>query len=251
MAQALPISEKLYKLMEKVDETPEVLTLRFVPDGNVATPFDPGMFFMISGIDAATNKKCVSRSFSIASDPSSPVMEFYIVKRTHVGTSIERTSHFVVSNIGDPYYIKGPYGQFRFDPKENRKVLFIAGGTGLAPFVSMLRHIKTLNTGNDVDLLYSIKYPTEIIRKNELEAFAEKLGLKTTITVTRPQPGDNWSGEIGHIDAGMIKRHSPDVIERTCYICGPPAFVKAIKDALTSLGIKLEKISADVWDTGS
>lgn len=249
MAQAMPVGEKAYKLMEKIDETPEVLTIRFAPVDNAVVPFDPGMFFMISGTDA-TGKKYVARSFSIASDPSSPEMEYYIVKRAHVGTSLEHTSHFVDSAIGDQYYIKGPYGQFRFDPKENKKVLFIAGGTGLAPFISMLRHIKVLNSDNDVDLLYSIKYPTEIIRKEELGMYAKDLGLKTTITVTRLQPEQQWDGETGHINADMIKRHSPDVIERTCYICGPPTFVKAVKEALTSLGVRPERISADVWDTG-
>lgn len=250
MAVQIPISEKPYKLIEKVDETPEVLTIRFAPDDGLAAQFDPGMFYMISGLDS-TGKKYVSRSFSIASDPASAVMEYYIVKRAHVGTQLEHTSHFVESNIGDRYMIKGPYGQFRFDPMENKKVLFVAGGTGLAPFISMLRHIEKAGSNNDVDLLYSIKYPTEIIRKQELEDFAKKLSLKTTITVTRPQEGDGWTGEKGHINADIIKKYSPDVVDRTCYICGPPAFVKAIKDALTSLGVKPEKISADVWDTGS
>ncbi len=250
MAAQIPVTEKLYKLTEKIDETPEVLTIRFAPDDGLAVQFDPGMFYMISGVDAA-GKKYVYRSFSIASDPASPVMEYYIVKHNHIGTQLEHDSHFVASNIGDKYYMKGPFGQFRFDPDENKKVLFVAGGTGLAPFISMLRHIEKVGSGNDVDLLYSIKYPTEIIRKQELEDFEKRLGLKTTITVTRPQEGDGWSGETGHVNAEMIKRHSPDVTERTCYICGPPAFVKAIKDALSSLGVKPERISADVWDTGS
>ncbi len=249
MAELIPVSEKLYKLSEKIDETPEVLTIRFAPGDGAPLHFDPGMFVMISGIDSA-GKKYVSRSFSIASDPASAVMEFYIVKRAHVGTSLEHDSHFNESALGDSYYIKGPYGQFRFDPQENRKVLFIAGGTGLAPFISMLRHIKVVGSGNDIDLIYSIKYPTEVIRKQELADYASQLNLKTTITVTRSQPGDGWAGEKGHIDMEMIRRHSPDVTERTCYICGPPAFVKAVKDALMALGVKPEKVSADVWDTG-
>lgn len=244
------VSEKPYKLIEKVDETPEVLTIRFGPSDNLPMAFDPGMFIMISGINKETGARYVARSFSIASEPSAPVMEFYIVKRPHIGTSIEHTSHFVDATIGDTYVIKGPYGQFRFDPKENHKVLFIAGGTGLAPFISMLRHIKAMGSGNDVDLMYSIKYPAEIIREQELQQYASDLGLKTTITVTRPQQGDGWQGETGHITADMIKKHSPDVAERTCYICGPPTFVKAIKDALVSLGVDPKKISADVWDTG-
>jgi NAD(P)H-flavin reductase len=249
MVETIPTSEKLYRLIKKVDETPEVLTVMFQPDDGVAMAFDPGMFIMISGIDSA-GKRYVARSFSIASDPAEAVMELYIVKKSHAGTSIEHTSHFVESKLGDRYYIKGPYGQFRFNPRENKKVLFVAGGTGLAPFISMLRQIKNTGTGNDVDLLYSIKYPTEIIRKAELEGYAKEIGLKTTITVTRPAPDDGWSGEKGHIHEEMIKRHSPDVADRACYICGPVAFVKAIKEALISLGVKPERISADVWDTG-
>lgn len=250
MPEPMQVSEKVYRLTEKIDETPEVLTVRFAPEDNQPMAFDPGMFIMISGEDA-TGKRYLARSFSIASDPASTAMEFYIVKRAHIGTAIEHTSHFVNSAVGDKYYVKGPYGQFRFDPEENQKVLFVAGGTGLAPFMSMLRHIKEVNSGNDIDLLYSIKYPTEIIRKQELESLAKELNLKTTITVTRPAPDDGWTGEKGHIHDEMIKRHSPDVTERTCYICGPPAFVKAIKDALILLGVKPEKISADVWDTGA
>jgi len=111
----------------------------------------------------------------------------------------------------------------------------------------MLRQIKLLSSGNDVVMLYSVRYPNEMIRKDELAELARELGVKMAVTVTRPQEGDGWTGQTGHIDADMIKKYAPDFAERAPYICGPLAFSKALKDALISLGMPEEKIKADVW----
>ena len=240
-----PILERKYILDEKIDETPEVLVLRFKPEDNLPCSFDSGMFMMITGVDG-DGKRYTSRAFSIASDPASLDMEFMVIKQPTHGEHIG-TSHFVDAKVGDVFMLKGPSGQFRFDPQRDKKVLFIAGGTGLAPFISMLRHIKLLGVQCDVDMLYSVKFPTEIIRKQELEGYKSELGLKLVVTVTRPVPGDGWTGQTGHIDANMIQKYSPDIKDRMCYICGPLAFVKACKDALTQIGLPQQRVSADVW----
>jgi glycine betaine catabolism B len=67
------------------------------------------------------------------------------------------------------------------------------------------------------------------------------------VTVTRPQAGDGWTGQTGHIDADLIRKYAPDFMERGFYICGPLNFVKAVKDALTAIGVPANKVSADVW----
>lgn len=203
------------------------------------------MFMMITGIDS-TGKRYTSRAFSIASDPSSPEMEFLVIKEPRHGDHIG-VSHFVDAKIGDIFMMKGPSGQFRFDPSTNRKVIFLAGGTGLAPFISMLRHIKATDSECDAVLIYSTKYPNEIIRKEELNGYVADLGMRLVVTVTRPQPGDGWTGQTGHIDTNMISKYVPDSKGRTAYICGPLEFVKSVKDALSALGVPAENIKADVW----
>lgn len=228
-----------------MDETPDVLVLKFMPEDSQPCQFDPGMFMMISGLDADGNKY-TGRAFSIASDPSTPGMEFMVIKEPRHGDHIGR-SHFVDAKIGDIFVFKGPNGQFRFDPNLDKKVGFIAGGTGLAPFTSMLRHIKATNSQNDVVLFYSTRFPSEIIWKDELDSYVGSLGVKLVITVTRPQPGDNWTGQTGHIDSNMVQKYAPDFLERGFYICGPLEFVKAIKDVLTALKVPANKIMADVW----
>jgi ferredoxin-NADP reductase len=243
---AIPVVERNFVLTEKMDETPEVLIIGFKPEDDMPTAFDPGMFMMISGIDNTTGQKHTARAFSIASDPSSPDMEFFVIKNPTHGDHIGK-SHFVDAQVNDRFTLKGPSGQFRFDPTSDPKVLFIAGGTGLAPFMSMLRHMKAVGAKNDAYMLYSVKFPNEIIRKTELDSYAQQLGLKLIPTVTRPVDGDGWTGQTGHIDSAMIQKQCPDFSERMCYICGPLAFVKAVKDALAALNVQPARISADVW----
>lgn len=241
----IPITERRYELKEKIDETPEVLIIKLIPEDGSPVRFDPGMFMMITGLDSEGSRH-TARAFSIASDPSATKMEFMVIKEPTHGEHIG-ISHFVDANIGDIFLLKGPNGQFRFDPSINKKVLFIAGGTGLAPFISMLRHIKVMNSQSDAILLYSVKYPTEIIRKNELNGYTIDLGLRLFVTVTRLREGDGWTGQSGHVDSAMISKCTPDLGERTVYICGPLAFVKAVKEALAALSVPQDRIKADVW----
>ena len=71
--------------------------------------------------------------------------------------------------------------------------------------------------------------------------------LKLAITVTRPKEGDGWTGQTGRIDSVMIRKYVPDLVERICYVCGPMAFVNAVKAALTGLGVKDEAVKAEMW----
>jgi ferredoxin-NADP reductase len=246
ITDAIPVVDRKYFISEMIDETPEVLIIGFKPEDGKKSAFDPGMFMMISGLDKTTGARCVARAYSIASDPSSPNMEFFVIKQPTHGEHIG-TSHFVDVKIGDQFMLKGPNGQFRFDPSKDSKVLFIAGGTGLAPFMSMLRHMNVTKAQTDAIMLYSVKFPTEVIRKDELESFSNSLKLKLVVTVTRPTEGDGWTGQTGHIDSAMIQKHCPDFAERMCYICGPLPFVKAVKDSLAAIGVQQQRVSADVW----
>jgi glycine betaine catabolism B len=234
-------TDKLCTITEMSKETPDVVLFRFESQDKIKMGFDPGMFVMIAYVDPATKEK-TARAFSIASAPSQDFLEFYI-SMVHG----KLTSKLENAKIGDSYYITGPYGQFKFSPSADKKVLFLAGGTGLAPFMSMLREMKLLSSGNDVSMIYSVKYPNEIIRKSELAELGSQINLKTHITVTRPQPGDGWTGQTGHIDSEMIKRYAPDFAERMTYICGPLNFAQAMKDALMALGVPSERIKSDVW----
>ncbi len=240
-AQPPAIMQKPYEISEIIHETPDVDVIRFKAQDGTKLNFDPGMFVMITYSNPATNEK-LARAFSIASAPGYDTLEFFV----HMIHG-RFTSHLDGAKPKDIYYMSGPYGQFRFVPDQDKKVLFIAGGTGLAPMMSMIRYVKDLKSDNDILLLYSVRFPNEIIRKSELEELSSEINLKTVVTVTRPQDGDGWTGEKGHIGQDMIKKYAPDYMERKVYVCGPLAFTKAMQEVCTSLGIPKEMIKADVW----
>ncbi len=237
----IQINQKPYLINEIIKATPDVNVFRFKAADNTRVNFDPGMFIMLTHIDPINNEK-ITRAFSIASAPNAQTIDFYI----HMIHG-RLTSKMENAKIGDQYYMTGPYGQFRFVPSEDKKVLFIAGGTGLAPFMSMLKQIDTNSHDTDVVLLYSIRFPTEIIMGNELEDIRTRVKMQMAITVTRPEQSESWVGERGHISVDMIKKYAPDYKDRTAYICGPLNFVKAMKEALETLNVPNIKIKADVW----
>ncbi len=235
------IVKKPYTIVELFTTAKDVDVLRLKATDNTTLSFDPGMFVMLIYKDPASGAD-ISRAFSLASSPDSETIDF-IVAMIHG----QFTSKLDVAKVGDTLYVTGPYGQFKFDANKDKKVLFLAGGTGLAPFISMLRMIHEKKLQIDINLVYSIKHPDEIILKEELDMYVKKLGMNMTITVTREDGAESWTGEKGHIDASMIARHAPDFLERGAYICGPLNFVKAMKDGLVSINYPEKGISADVW----
>jgi ferredoxin-NADP reductase len=234
------ILNKPYLLTEIKKLTPSVTSFVFKAQDSTSIDFTPGMFAMLQykGQDGQS----IARAFSIANSPPSSELEF-IIALIHGAI----TSKLEAAKVGDIYYVSAPYGQFKFDINSSGKFLFLAGGTGLAPFMSMLRYAKSLGKEIDTNIIYSTKYSNEIIYKDELAEYARTSEFKMTITVTRPQPGDGWTGITGHVNADMISKSAPDFKERISYICGPPAFVKAVKEALISLGVDEKSIKAEMW----
>lgn len=230
-----------YVLAEIKQVTPTVTSYVFKSQNGASIDFTPGMFAMLQYKDPSSGES-VSRAFSMANAPPSDHLEF-LISLIHG----KLTSKLEVAKPGDVYYISAPYGQFKFVLDAGNKILFLAGGTGIAPFLSMLRFVKDNNKSVDCKLIYSVKFPAEIIDKVELDEMSTTLGLKTAVTITRPTEGDRWTGDTGHVNKDMILKYASDLKERISYICGPPAFVKAVKDALTELGVDQKKIKAEMW----
>ena len=234
------ILKKPYQITEIIKETADVTIFKFKAVDGYKLDFEPGMFVMLGYKDPQTGQE-TSRAYSIASPPGHDTLTFAI-SMVHG----RFTSKLDNAKVGDTYFISGPYGQFKFDYKSDKKVLFIAGGTGVAPFLSMIEHSFENNLDIDIVLVYSVRYPNDIIAKNRLYELQSKMKLKVVVTVTRESELP-WDGERGHISADMIKKYVSDISERTCYICGPLQFTKAMKDIAVSLGFSNDKIKADVW----
>ncbi len=176
-----------------------------------------------------------ARSYSIASAPDDP----------HLMLTIERLedgemSPYLVDEVqpGDPLEFLGPIGGFFvWNPDMGGPLLLIAGGSGIAPLMSMARH--RLRAARDVPtrMLYSARSDQDLIYRNELDdASANHVGFEVSYTLTRRQP-PAWEGFARRIDLEMLRTVAwePDK-QPLVYICGPTPFVEVASSLLLDLG---------------
>jgi ferredoxin-NADP reductase len=180
------------------------------------------------------------RSFSIASAPGDP----------HIALTIERLKNGEVSphlcdelHVGDQFELRGPLGHFVWDVSDGGPLLLVAGGSGIAPLMAMLRHRATVLTDAasrralPARLLYSSRSASEIIFRAELEHMAaDDHSLRVTHTITR-EPAPGWQGALGRIDRTLLATVAWPPAERPrIYICGPSPLVTFAATELIALG---------------
>lgn len=134
-------------------------------------------------------------------------------------------------------------GNFVLPEDISRPLVFIAGGIGITPFISMLRHIKNNNLNYDITLIYANRNQESAAFLEELkEIDKENKNFKLILIMSDDV---NWSGEKGRIDVNFIKEHLPEFKNKIYYISGPPAMVDSVLGVLLEAGIKDENIKKE------
>lgn len=130
---------------------------------------------------------------------------------------------------------EGPYGTFTADRRTRRRALLIAGGIGITPLRALL---DTFGPEDDVVLLYRVAASDDAVFGDELRKFAGTPNMRIQV-----MPGN----EIGDDDTDLLgvpilRRDVPDIADRDCFVCGPPAFLEALKRRLALLGVPRQQI---------
>lgn len=145
-----------------------------------------------------------------------------------VGTEVE------ISDIG---------GTFLLPAKTDKQLVFIAGGIGITPFMSMLRHIKEKSLLYRITLLYSNRDQASAAFLPELRETQKQLqNFKLVLTMTDDAL---WNGEKRRIDKEFLKDCVPDPARALFYIAGPPVMVAAMYDAVSALGVGASNILSE------
>ena len=142
--------------------------------------------------------------------------------------------------------IEGPLGQFTFpEHPEQRRFLFIAGGTGIAPLRAMMRHALHLRPGQ-IGVFYSARTPEEFAFQDELRDLAHDGRIELRQTITRDPDNALWTGPRGRIGRDDLAPlvHDPATL---CFICGPPALVDDIPKLLGELDVPQSRIRIEEW----
>jgi ferredoxin-NADP reductase len=223
------------------DETPTARTITLeVPDwpGHLAGQHVDVRLTASDGYSAV-------RSYSIASAPNSERRVQLTVERLPNG----EVSPYLTQELalGDRLELRGPLGGwFVWRTEQTEPIQLVAGGSGIAPLMAMIRSRVAAGSDAPFRLLYSVREPGAVWYGDELQALLDQdQSLSLTYAYTRAAPKD-WPRPPGRIDAALIANTIwPAKLFPTCYVCGPTSFVENAADLLTASGNSPDKIRTE------
>jgi len=172
--------------------------------------------------------------FTISSPPTRDRLSITVKS---VGDFTSTVGH---TKTSDRAYVDAPYGAFTFLHHDAEDLVFISGGIGITPFLSMVRYIHDKGLKKNVTLLSGNKTERDIPFRDELAKMAEEMSSLKVIHIMSKQP--DWPGEKGYIDAETLKRYVSNFESSQFFICGPPAMMALVIRTLRALGISRKRI---------
>lgn len=220
-----------------------VWTLVLEPGGERTPPlrFSPGQFAWLTL--RASPLAMREHPFSIASSSESP---------RRIELSIKALGDFSASigsvQPGETAWLDAPYGTFGVDRCPHaRSLVFVAGGIGIAPILSMLRTLADRADRRPMLLVYGNRVWDRVAFREELDALARRLDLRIVHTLLEP-PGD-WCGEQGFVTEAMLGRHLPSAGQRCeVFICGPTPMTTQVEQALAALKLPASQVHSEIFD---
>jgi ferredoxin/flavodoxin---NADP+ reductase len=237
--------------------TPDLAIFRMQPADERPVPeFKAGQFVAL-GLKLDGNQDITYRPFSLSSPPEEKrYFEFYIKSASEYIMS-KFTSTLFKMFEGDLLYWRNPSGSFTIEDKkvngipDTRRLVLVASGTGLAPFISYIRHLKNIKSKREIVLLHGAKYVQELGYYGLLKGIsASDSNFKYLTTVSRPdhELSRDWRGNVGRVETLLVnKDNCKSQLEKAVgekvtpensffYICGYAGTVNAVISILSPLG---------------
>jgi ferredoxin/flavodoxin---NADP+ reductase len=219
-----------------------------------ATPFEPGQY-MTTGV--VCDGKMLQRPYSVASPPSvadSEGYEFFV----RLVPILRFTQALWRLPIGHRMRMIGPKGRFMLEPDDERTHLYVSTGTGIAPFISMIRETMAQGDARRTVLLNGCSYEEELGYRPELEAWQADPAYRLTYVPTISRPADPrnaaWTGRTGRADDVILdvcRDLDLDPDQTVVYICGNPDMILNVEAALMENGFPEFHVKKELyWPKG-
>jgi len=230
-----------YRVTELRQEHGHSWTLALEPDGHQGLSFKPGQFAWLTLRESPWHIKEHPFSFSSSADRRDR-LEFTIKELGDFTRTIKDT------HVGEIAYLDGPYGVFSVDRYPHAPgFVFIAGGIGIAPIISMLRTLADRHEQRPLWLFYGNDRWEDVILGEELEASKERLDLRLVHVLNEP-PAD-WKGESGLITPELLREALPaDAKKLEYFLCGPKPMSDAVQQGLHALRVPLSHVHFELFD---
>ncbi|RED48644.1 hybrid-cluster NAD(P)-dependent oxidoreductase [Aestuariispira insulae] len=197
----------------------------------------PGQFITL---ELEIDGKVVHGTYTISSSPSRPLSITITVKATKDGY----VSKWLHENMKEGMEVKayGPAGIFTLHNHLADKYLFLAGGVGITPLMSMTRWLFDYGMHTDVSFIQSCQTPSDLLFKRELEGMSARVSdFKLSYICERPDEYGAWTGYTGRLNQLMLELICPDYMEREIFCCGPEPYMQAVRDILNSAGYDMDR----------
>ena len=228
------------RVAEIITETPSTKTLRLQRTDGPMPPFRAGQYIdlrvQIDGVHTG-------RPYSISSRPGVGFVDVTVREKAGGFVSLYLLGAL---QVGAELESSGPAGRFYHEPLiDGRRLVFLAGGSGITPLMSIIRHAAAHEQDLEITLLYGSRSPDDVIFEHELEALSRGSSRLRYLPVIS-EPPDGYRGRTGLLDAARIRAEVGDVGGRTFYLCGPHAMVELTRAALGELGVPRHRIRREL-----
>ena len=214
-------------------------------------PFEAGQYATL-GLVGHDGPKLIRRPMSVSSSADDlSEYEFFIRLVDHGGF----TPLLWERKVGDAISITGPKGKFLLQD-DGRRALFVASGTGLAPFTSMLDTLRDRGRTHDIVLLHGASHEHDLAWRDELTELQDGNGFPLTYvpTISRPNENPNWSGCTGRVETiveSQLDEHGLTPETATLYLCGNPEMITAVEEIAAARGFPPEQVRKELyWPKG-
>jgi glycine betaine catabolism B len=226
------------------NETHDVKTFAFSAIEPRLFQFRAGQFltweFEIEG-------KRVNRCYTIASSPARPHLVSITTKRVPGG----ELSPWMHDNMRPGMAVRaiGPMGDFTCAGHTARKYLFLSGGSGITPLMSMARCYDDLASEAEIVFVHNACSPGDIIFRTELEELARhRPGFRFVPVCEGDAPGLPWHGLRGRLSLPMLRLIAPDLASREIFTCGPAPYMAAVRAMLGEIGFPMAHYHEESFD---
>lgn len=241
IARPLLLLRRPYRVAAVRPERGDSWTLALEPVDHPGFDFEPGQFIWLTLRHSPFALR--EHPFSISSAPqSAPTVEVTIKELGDFTRTIRDTQ------VGEVAYVDGPYGAFSIDRYPGAAgYVFIAGGIGIAPMMSMVRALAERGDRRPIVLVCAHSEWDRVVFREQLRELETKLDLTVVHVLENPPP--DWTGEVGYVTSAVLDRHLPEERgEMEYFLCGPEAMIGLVEHGLYELGVPLNRSHTELFD---
>jgi ferredoxin-NADP reductase/ferredoxin len=235
------------------------VTLRAADGGTL--PYSPGQYFTFTFPGLGPGGEGLDRCYSVSSAAAvsgEGTEELTITVKRVPGGPVSAFVHERL-RVGDTLRADGPYGVFGSDVRPGAGALYLSAGSGITPFLSMMRTRAALLENDERSLplwssvvhVHAAHSPADLVHRAEVMGLSDRHETTVIPVCSADSPAEAWAGVRGRLTSQKLAVLVPDLMEREVLVCGPTAFMEAVVAMVVDLGVPAERIHLESYVFGA